>query len=123
MTAVTVISYIFIVIGLFFNVIGVFGLYRFPDVYTRLHAATKCTTFGTIFLVLAVIARSAGAWVIDGEYSSQSGLTVHSAIALVLLLVTNSTAAHAISRAAYRSGEKPVQAVIDDLEGKNTDAE
>jgi multicomponent Na+:H+ antiporter subunit G len=121
MTAVTVISYVFIVIGLFFNVIGVFGLYRFPDVYTRLHAATKCTTFGTIFLVLAVITKSVGAWVIDGEYSSQSVLTIHSAIALVLLLVTNATGAHAISRAAYRHGEKPARAVVDDLEGKSCD--
>lgn len=121
MTAVTIISYVFIVIGLFFNVIGVFGLYRFPDVYTRLHAATKCTTFGTIFLILAVITRSAGIWIIDGEYSSQSVLSIHSAIALVLLLVTNATGAHAMSRAAYRSGEKPARAVIDELEGKTND--
>lgn len=121
MTAVIIISYIFIVIGLFFNVIGVYGLYRFPDVYTRLHAATKCTTFGTIFLILAVIVRAAGTWVIDGEYSTQSVLSIHSAIALVLLLVTNATGAHAMSRAAYRSGEKPVGAVIDELEGKNGD--
>lgn len=121
MTAVTVISYVFIVIGLFFNAVGVFGLYRFPDVYTRLHAATKCTTFGAIFLILAVIARSASAWVIDGEYSSQSVLSIHSVVALGLLLVTNATGAHAMARAAHRSGEKPARAVVDDLEGKKND--
>jgi len=121
MTAFTIVSYVFIVIGLFFNTVGVFGLYRFPDVYTRLHAATKCTTFGTIFLVLAVITRSVGLWVVEGEYHSQSVLSIHSVIALVLLLVTNATSAHAMSRAAYRSGEKPARAVIDDLEGKQND--
>lgn len=121
MSAVTVISNIFIVIGLFANVVGVAGLYRFPDVYTRLHAATKCTTFGTIFLILAVIARSVGIWIVNGEYAAQSVLSVHSAIALVLLLVTNATGAHAISRAAYRSGEKPARAVIDEMEGKKDD--
>ncbi len=121
MTAITVVSSIFIVIGLFFNVIGVFGLYRFPDVYTRLHSATKCTTFGTIFLILAVIAESAGVWISKGDFSSQSVLSIHAVIALILLLVTNATGAHAISRAAYRSGEKPARAVIDDLAGKKDD--
>ncbi|MBU2535937.1 MAG: monovalent cation/H(+) antiporter subunit G [Chloroflexota bacterium] len=118
MGALNVITYIFIVIGLFFNVVGVFGLHRFPDVYTRLHAATKCTTFGSIFLILAVIVQSAGIWAMEGTYSSQSILSIHAVIALVILLVTNATGAHAIARAAHRSGEKPARAVVDDLEGK-----
>jgi len=32
---------IFLAIGLLFNALGVLGLLRFPDVYTRLHASTK----------------------------------------------------------------------------------
>ena len=44
---------IFVVIGLIFNTLGIVGILRFPDVYTRLHAETKMTTFGTIFLCLA----------------------------------------------------------------------
>ncbi len=43
------ILYIFLGIGIFFNCLGSVGLLRFPDVYTRLHAATKATTFGSIF--------------------------------------------------------------------------
>ena len=43
---------VFIAIGLIFNTIGIIGILRFPDVYTRLHAETKTTTFGTIFLCL-----------------------------------------------------------------------
>jgi len=96
--ALNTLSYVFIGIGLFFNFVGAFGLHRFPDVYTRLHAATKCTTFGSIFLILAVIVQSAGA-----------------------LLVTNATGAHAMARAAHRSGEKPTRAVVDDLEKKEND--
>jgi len=41
--------YIFLGIGVFFNCLGSVGLLRFPDVYTRLHAATKATTFGSIY--------------------------------------------------------------------------
>ncbi|MFO7997058.1 MAG: monovalent cation/H(+) antiporter subunit G [Dehalococcoidia bacterium] len=111
-------SYVFIGIGLFFNLVGVFGLHRFPDMYTRLHAATKCTTFGAIFLILAVIVQSAGIWSMEGAASSQSAMTIRAVLAVVALLVTNATGAHAIARAAHRSGEKPAGAVVDDLEAK-----
>jgi multicomponent Na+:H+ antiporter subunit G len=117
--ALNTVTYIFIGIGLFFNLVGAFGLHRFPDMYTKLHAATKCTTFGSIFLILAVIVQSAGIWA-QGE-TSQSIMCIHSVLALVALVVTNATGAHAIARAAHRSGEKPVRTVVDDLEGKEND--
>jgi len=118
--ALNTVSYVFIGIGLFFNFVGAFGLHRFPDVYTRLHAATKCTTFGSIFLILAVVVQAAGIWALQGN-SSQSIMCIHSVLALVALLVTNATGAHAMARAAHRSGEKPARAVVDDLEGKEND--
>ena len=121
MATLNTVSYVFIGIGLFFNFVGAFGLHRFPDVYTRLHAATKCTTFGSIFLIIAVIVQSAGTWVLEGAYSSQSVMCIHSVLALVALLVTNATGAHAMARAAHRSGEKPARAVVDDLEAKEND--
>lgn len=121
MGALNILTYVFIVIGLFFNVVGCIGLNRFPDVYTRLHAATKCTTFGSIFLILAVIVQSASIWAMEGAFVSQSMLSIHAVMALVLLLITNATSAHAIARAAHRSGEKPARAVVDDLEGKEND--
>jgi multicomponent Na+:H+ antiporter subunit G len=117
--ALNIVTYIFIGIGLFFNLVGAFGLHRFPDMYTKLHAATKCTTFGSIFLILAVIVQSAGIWA-QGE-TSQSIMCIHSVLALVALVITNATGAHAIARAAHRSGEKPVRTVVDDLEGKEND--
>ena len=121
MGALSTVSYVFIGIGLFFNFVGAFGLHRFPDVYTKLHAATKCTTFGSIFLILAVIVQSIGMWVLEGAHSPQSIMTVHSVLALVALAVTNATGAHAMARAAHRSGEKPARAVVDDLEKKQND--
>jgi multicomponent Na+:H+ antiporter subunit G len=116
MAPLNTLSYVFIGIGLFFNLVGAFGLHRFPDMYTRLHAATKCTTFGSIFLILAVIVQSAGMWAQQGAHSPQSIMTIHSLLALVALVVTNATGAHAMARAAHRSGEKPTRAVVDDLE-------
>lgn len=121
MGVLNTISYVFIGIGLFFNLIGVIGLHRFPDMYTRLHAATKCTTFGSIFIITAVIVQSAGIWALEGAYPSQSVMCIHAVLALVALLVTNATGAHAMARAAHRSGEKPAKAVVDDLQEKEND--
>ena len=108
-----------IAIGLFFNTLGVVGILRFPDVYTRLHADTKSTTFGSIFTSLAVIFYAASRYyhTLDGQYAV---LALHTVIAVVVLAITNATGAHAIARAAYRRGHRPVQAVVDRLEGKQT---
>ena len=117
--ALNIVTYMFVGIGLFFNLVGVVGLHRFPDMYTKLHAATKCTTFGSIFLIIAVIVQAAGIWAQGG--ASESVMVIRAVLVLVALLVTNATGAHAIARAAYRSGEKPAKAVVDDLEGKEND--
>ena len=103
-------------IGILFNLLAGVGLLRFPDVYTRLHAGTKCTTFGSIFICLAVIIR--GLYITLGKEGNPDGLSlaIHTGAALVAILITNPTGAHAIAKAAHRSGVKPVGAVIDELE-------
>jgi multicomponent Na+:H+ antiporter subunit G len=110
------IVYIFLAIGVFFSLLAGVGLLRFPDVYTRLHAGTKCTTFGSIFLCGSVIILGLKMWYFGSDNGSI--LAIHTAGALVAILITNPTGAHAIARAAHRSGVKPVGAVVDDLEGK-----
>ena len=50
--------------------------------------------------------------------AEESVLALHTAIALIAILITNPTGAHAIARAAYRSGVKPAAAVVDDLKNK-----
>ena len=109
--------YAILCVGVFFNLLAGVGLLRFPDVYTRLHAGTKCTTFGAIFLCLAVIFSGLNMW-LSGD-TNGSVLLMHTAAALVAILITNPTGAHAIARAAHRSGVKPFGAVVDDLDKKS----
>lgn len=97
--------YVCIGISLFFNGLGVVGILRFPDFYTRLHPATKCTTFGSIFACLAVIIFGL-AWTVWGD-KAMGVMSIHTFIALICLLLTNPTGAHAIARAAHRSGVYP----------------
>ncbi len=103
-------------ISIIFNALGTIGLHRFPDVYTRLHAATKCTTFGTIFMTFTVITYSVRLYVITEE-AKFFNMAVHTLLALIALLVTNPTGAHAVARAAHKMGVKPEKAVKDDLKG------
>ncbi|MBT8507753.1 cation:proton antiporter [Methanomicrobiaceae archaeon CYW5] len=100
-------------IGLLASTLGVVGILRFPDVYTRLHAETKLTTFGSIFLCLAIIVHVLSKYLAggDGQYVV---LGVHTLVALAALAFTNAIGAHAISRAAHRAGIKP-EGVIDRL--------
>jgi len=105
--------YIFLAVGVFFNGLGSLGLIRFPDVYTRLHASTKCTTFGSIFTSLGVITYGVYHWHVDS--ASYGVLAIHAFIALLALVITNPTGAHAIARAAHRSGVYPKRAVVDKL--------
>ena len=102
--------YLLLIIGVIFQFFGVLALHRFPDVYTRLHGATICTTFGSIFLYLGVI--------VYGLSISSLSLSAHTFLIMVILLLTNPTASHAIARTAYRSGILPQKAVVDELKEK-----
>ncbi len=113
-----ILIYILLGIGIFFNVLAGVGLLRFPDVYTRLHAGTKCTTFGSIFICGSVIILGLKMWY-QGS-TDGSVLAIHTVGALVAILLTNPTGAHAIARAAHKSGVEPVGAVVDSLRKKST---
>lgn len=52
--AVEIASWILILLGSFFTVVGTFGLLRMPEVYTRMHAASVVDTAGIGFLVLGM---------------------------------------------------------------------
>ena len=111
-----VILAIFLAIGVFFNLLASVGILRFPDVYTRIHASTKCTTFGTIFIVLATITYALYNWRLDGN-SKWVVLAIHASLVVIFLVLTNPVGAHAIGRAARKSDIRPYGAVIDKLEG------
>ncbi len=115
MPAIDIVIYIFLTIGVVFNTLGVIGLLRFPDLYTRMHATTKCTTFGSIFTSLAVVVYGLYLYftINDSQYLT---LAIHAFLAMAFLAFTNAVSAHAIARAAHRSGIMPLLAVVDRME-------
>jgi multicomponent Na+:H+ antiporter subunit G len=90
-----IIGYILITIGILFDIFGCIGLVRFPDVYNRLQASTKCVTLGTILLLIGV-----------AVISGLGAISAKAIICAVFILITSPTAAHAIAKGAYASGVK-----------------
>ena len=86
------IAEILITIGTFFLLVGAVGLIRLPDMFTRMHAATKCTTLGAMCTMLGV------ALIMQGP------VAVKAVLIIIFIVLGNPTSAHAIARAAYRSG-------------------
>ena len=83
----------YIGVGVLFDIFGCIGLVRFPDVYNRLQASTKCVTLGTILLLFGVaIAGRSGA------------MAAKAIVCAVFIMITSPTAAHAIAKGAYASG-------------------
>ncbi len=90
---INIIGYILITIGILFDIFGCIGLVRFPDVYNRLQAATKCVTLGTVVLLIGVA--------LVGHSPAMAAKAI---VCAVFILITSPTAAHAIAKGAYSSG-------------------
>jgi multicomponent Na+:H+ antiporter subunit G len=98
------ISTIIIAAGILFNLFGCLGLIRLPDVYNRLQAATKCATLGTCSILFGLFVRYG---LVD--------IGVKSLIAIPILFLSSTVAAHALVRGAYAYGVKLWKgSVIDD---------
>ncbi len=83
-----------VVLGLFVMTVGVYGVIRMPDTYTRLHAASKAVFLGVISLLVASVVTG------DEE------IILRAALIAVFLMLTTPVSAHVIARAAYSRGER-----------------
>ena len=91
-----------------FALVAAIGLLRMPDLFTRMHAATKTGTLGVGCTALAV-----------AIYFENISITLQAIMIIVLLFLTAPIAAHMIGRAAYLV-QVPLGSgtVVDELEGQ-----
>ena len=85
-----------VVVGTLFTLLGAVGVLRFPDVYTRIHAASLTDTGGAS-LVLFGLALVSG---LNAE-------TLKLGLVWIFVMLTTPAAANALANAAYGSGHKP----------------
>lgn len=103
--ALDVLSWVSILAGLFFMIVGTLGVLRMPDVFTRLHAAGMTDTMGAGFLILGMCFQA-----------GLGLLTLRLAVVYAFLLFTSPIATHALARAAL-SGKVKVEPYRAPLEG------
>lgn len=101
---------ILIIVGLVFDFFGCLGLIRFPDVYTRLQASAKCITLGTCGILLGLFC-----------FKGFTATGIKALLCLVFIVLTAPVSAHALARAAYRSGVKPWEGTVADEYAKDMD--
>jgi multicomponent Na+:H+ antiporter subunit G len=96
MLPIELLATIFLAVGAFFLITGTWGLFKFPDFYTRLHATGKCDTIGQIFIIVGCMI-----------YSGWSYITIKLLFIIAFYLLASPTGTHALMKAAYVTGVKP----------------
>jgi multicomponent Na+:H+ antiporter subunit G len=81
--------------GTFFMFVTGIGLIRFPDVYTRMHAAGKAGTLGIALLILAPSLHFVG---------SEPFVAVRGVLAIIFQFMTTPGATYLLAHACYVTG-------------------
>lgn len=85
-----------LIIGAAFTVFAGIGIVRLPDIFIRMHAATKVGTLGSGLIMLAV-----------ALHFGDTDIVIRCVLIAVFLMFTAPIGAHMIGRAALRIGVKP----------------
>lgn len=97
-----------IVVGSAFCGAAALGILRFPDLYTRLHAASKAGPIGAGLILL-------GAGIASGDVM----IFARSLFGLVFLILTSPVSAHLLARAARRAEIRPSELTSIDEQANN----
>jgi multicomponent Na+:H+ antiporter subunit G len=94
--AIDVLSWLLLCIGGAFVLIGGIGALRFPNFYTRIHAASLTDTMATILIFTGIMLQA-----------GLSLATLKLFAIMLFLLLTGPTASYALANAALQAGQKP----------------
>lgn len=86
---------VLLVLGSLFSLLAALGILRFPDLYTRMHAASKAGTIGSGLLLLAA-----------GIHALDWAILLRALAGFAFFLLTAPIAAHLLAKAAHQAGYK-----------------
>lgn len=106
--AISLFTALLMVAGALFALVAAIGINRLPDVYTRMHAASKAGTVGSGLLLVAV-----------GFHSGDLATFSRALAGFFFFILTAPVSAHLLAKAAHQVGFRlhPVS-VRDDLGGR-----
>lgn len=96
---------LFILLGSIISVISAIGIIRFPDIYSRAHAATKTTT-------LAVLLTLFGAFLYF--FLTEGFVSIRLILGILFVFLTAPVSGHLVLRASYRSGIEMSDTTVED---------
>jgi multicomponent Na+:H+ antiporter subunit G len=102
-----ILSWVFLLVGSFFAVVGGLGVIRMPDVFTRMHASGVTDTMGAGFILTGLMFQS-----------GFSLITVKLGLILAFLWFSSPVSTYALARATLASGQEPFWA--EDIEVPET---
>ena len=97
MIALAVISWIFLLIGSFFALVGGIGIVRLPEFFSRMHGGGITDTLGAALIILG-LCFAAGDWLV----------VVKLVMILFFLFLTSPSSCHALARSALSQGVEPI---------------
>lgn len=89
---IEIIIAIFILLGSVFILIAAIGLLRFKDLFSRMHATTKATSFGVLLLIIGV-----------GLFFHTGIIWFKALIVIIFIYLTAPLAAHSIAKSSRKS--------------------
>lgn len=99
----TGIGSVLILLGALLTMLAAVGMLRFPDVYTRLHAASKAGPLGAGLILLGA-----------GISSGDPAIMVRALVGFVFLTLTSPVSAHLLARAARKAGIAATETTVSD---------
>ncbi|WP_350333357.1 monovalent cation/H(+) antiporter subunit G [Coralliovum pocilloporae] len=96
-------SAVLVLIGALFALVASIGILRFPDLYTRMHAASKAGTLGSGLMLLAL-----------AIHSLEPDVVTRALAGIIFFLLTAPISSHLLARAAYVVGYKPWDGTVRD---------
>ena len=103
--ALAIIISLLIIVGSIFSFLAALGINRLPDLYCRMHSASKAGTIGSGILLICA-----------GIHSYEFAIFARSVAGFFFLLLTAPVAAHLLARSAYIVGYKMNSvSVIDEM--------
>ena len=89
-------SWLCLIAGGFLGISGAVGLFRFPEFFARLHAASVTDTLCAGLIILGLVLQAGSLMMV-----------IKLIMILLILAYTSPTAAHALAKAALHGGVKP----------------
>lgn len=92
-TVVNIVAGLLILAGTFFALVAAVGLWRFPDIYSKMHAASKAGTLGSGMVLLAL-----------AVHAGDTATVTRALAGITFFLLTAPISAHLLAKAAYVVG-------------------